>query len=153
MLHPEFELLGTSWELALRADGYADNTVPAYQNAVRSLAAWLSQSHDGVGPAALTRDHVRGWLVYVRETHSASTARAGSPGCGISAASWSPRGRPTATEGVKTPAPGEPETPVLSAERMIKRRGQRAGIDGLHATCFATPGRTPSGRPAETRAT
>jgi hypothetical protein len=28
-------LFTVSWELALRADGYADNTVKAYQNAVQ----------------------------------------------------------------------------------------------------------------------
>ena len=38
MSHPDFAVLTVSWELALRADGYADNTVKAYQNAVRSLA-------------------------------------------------------------------------------------------------------------------
>jgi hypothetical protein len=29
--HPDFAVLTVSWELALRADGYADNTVKAYQ--------------------------------------------------------------------------------------------------------------------------
>ena len=38
MSHPDFAVLTVSWELALRPDGYADNTVKAYQNAVRSLA-------------------------------------------------------------------------------------------------------------------
>jgi hypothetical protein len=37
MSHPDFAVLTVSWELALRADGYADNTVKAYQKAV---AAW-----------------------------------------------------------------------------------------------------------------
>jgi integrase len=36
MSHPDFAVLTVSWELALRADGYADNTVKAYQNAVQS---------------------------------------------------------------------------------------------------------------------
>ena len=35
MQHPDFAV---SWELALRADGYAVDTVKAYQDAVRSLA-------------------------------------------------------------------------------------------------------------------
>ena len=35
-----------SWELALRADGYADNTVKAYQKAVQSLADWLAEHLD-----------------------------------------------------------------------------------------------------------
>jgi hypothetical protein len=31
MAHPDFAVPTVSWELALRADGYADNTVKAYQ--------------------------------------------------------------------------------------------------------------------------
>ena len=38
MQHPDFAVLTVSWELALRADGYAVDTVKAYQDAVRSLA-------------------------------------------------------------------------------------------------------------------
>jgi hypothetical protein len=59
----------------LRADGYADNTVKAYQNAVRSLAGWLAEHHPEVGPAELDRQHIRGWLVEVRERRSSNTAR------------------------------------------------------------------------------
>ena len=43
MQHPDFAVLTVSWELALRAAGYADNTVKAYQKAVRSLAEWLAE--------------------------------------------------------------------------------------------------------------
>jgi hypothetical protein len=48
-----------SWELALRADGYADNTVKAYQKAVQSLADWLAERHPEVGPIKLDRQHIR----------------------------------------------------------------------------------------------
>ena len=57
MQHPDFAVLTVSWELALRADGYAANTVKAYQNAVRSLADWLAELHPDVGPAELDRQH------------------------------------------------------------------------------------------------
>jgi Phage integrase, N-terminal SAM-like domain len=67
--------LTVSWELTLRADGYAANTIKAYQNAVRSLAGWLAEHHPDVGPVELDREHVRGWLVHLRETRSSSTAR------------------------------------------------------------------------------
>ena len=77
MQHPDFAVLTVSWELALRADGYADNTVKAYQNAVRSLADWLAEHHPKVGPAQLERQHIRGWLVEVRERHSSNTAQRG----------------------------------------------------------------------------
>ena len=43
MSHPDFAVLTVSWELALRADGHADGTVKAYQNAVLSLADWLAE--------------------------------------------------------------------------------------------------------------
>jgi hypothetical protein len=43
MNHPDFAVLTVSWELALRADGYADYTVKAYQNAVRSVAGKASR--------------------------------------------------------------------------------------------------------------
>ncbi|HYT25901.1 MAG TPA: site-specific integrase, partial [Actinomycetota bacterium] len=63
-MHPDFALLGASWELALRADGYAEHTVRSYRRALASLAAHLEQAgHGGVVPAELTRDQVRGWLV------------------------------------------------------------------------------------------
>ncbi len=65
MQHPDFAVFTVSWVLALRADGYADNTVKAYQNAVRSLADWLAEHHPEVGPAELDRQHIRGWLVEV----------------------------------------------------------------------------------------
>ena len=41
MSHPDFAVFTVSWELALlRADGSANGTVKAYQNAVRSLDGW-----------------------------------------------------------------------------------------------------------------
>ena len=51
-------MLTVSWELALGADGYAENTVKAYQNAVRSLGGWLAERHPEVGPVELERRHV-----------------------------------------------------------------------------------------------
>jgi hypothetical protein len=42
MSHPDFAVLTVSWELALRADGYAENTVRAHQNVVRSMTGWLA---------------------------------------------------------------------------------------------------------------
>jgi integrase-like protein len=60
MSHRDFAVLTVSWELALRADGYADRTVKAYQNAVRSLADWLAEQHPEVGPTELDRRHIRG---------------------------------------------------------------------------------------------
>jgi hypothetical protein len=58
--HLDFDVFTVSWELALRADGYADNTVTAYQRAVQNLAGWLAEHHPEVGPIELDRDHVPG---------------------------------------------------------------------------------------------
>jgi len=116
MQHPDFAVLTVSWELALRADGYAVNTVKAYQNAVRSLAGWLAEHHPGVGPAELDRQHLRGWLVEVRERHSSNTARGWFAGvrhfCRCSRA----RARPTGT-----PRPGSGRRPQAIPRRRSCR--------------------------------
>ena len=66
MSHPDFAVLTVSWELALQANGDAENTVRAYQNLVRSLAGWLAEHHPEVGPAEFDRRHVRGFAVLGR---------------------------------------------------------------------------------------
>jgi len=47
--NPEFEALAVSWELSLRADGYSDNTIKAYRQAVAQLARWLAENGSNVG--------------------------------------------------------------------------------------------------------
>ncbi len=102
--------------LALRADGYAANSVLAYRLALQSLAGWLATNHPDVGPATLGRDHVRGWLAHVRETTSSSSARTWFSGvrhfCRFLAAEG--EADHDATQGVKTPKAGEQTTPVLA---------------------------------------
>jgi site-specific recombinase XerD len=131
MAHPDFDVLTVSWELALRADGYADNTVTAYQNAVRNLAGWLAEHYPGVGPADLDRDHVRGWLVHLRETRSSSTARGWFAGVRHFCRWLQAEGEADrdATAGIRTPAPGDPETPVLSDEELRRLLATCAGAD------------------------
>jgi site-specific recombinase XerD len=109
MSHPDFAVLTVSWELALRADGHADNTVKAYQNAVRSLASWLAEHHPEVGPADLNRQHIRGWLVEVRERHSSNTARGWFAGVHHFCRWMESEGETgrDATAGIRTPAPGD----------------------------------------------
>jgi site-specific recombinase XerD len=74
-IHPDFAILSAAWELSLSADGYADNTLASYRRALASFAAWLAANAAGVGPAQATREHVRGWIVHIRETTSSGTAR------------------------------------------------------------------------------
>ena len=130
MRHPDFAVLTVSWELALRADGYADGTVKAYQNAVRSLAGWLAEHHPEVGPTELDRQHIRGWLVDVRERLSSNTARGWFAGVRHFCRWMESEGETDrdATAGIRTPAPGDPKTPVLSD----------ADLRALLATCAGT---------------
>jgi site-specific recombinase XerD len=131
MQHPDFAVLTVSWELALRADGYADGTVKAYQNAVRSLADWLAEHHPEVGPTELDRQHIRGWLVALREGHSSNTARGWFAGVRHFCRWLQSEGEADqdATAGIRTPAPGDPETPVLSDADLRALLAICAGTD------------------------
>src|SRR6266508_6530259 len=119
-MHPDFELLTASWTLAVQADGYAPNTLQTYRKAVASLAVWLADHHPDVGPAELEREHVRGWLVHVRQAASASTARAWFSGVRHFTRWLVAEGEAEvdATAGIKQPRPDEPHTPVLSAVEL-----------------------------------
>jgi site-specific recombinase XerD len=131
MRHPEFDVLTASWELALQADGYAENTVKVYRAPVRSLADWLAEQHPDVGPVELDRDHVRGWLVHVRQTRSSSTARGWFPGVRHFARWLQSEGEANrdATAGIRSPSAGDPQTPVLSVEELRALLGACARPD------------------------
>jgi hypothetical protein len=87
MSHPDFAVLtvSESWRY-----GYANNT----SRPIRwRCGVWLAQYHPDVGPAELDRQHIRGWLVEVRETRSSSTAWVGSLQSGTSAGGCRARAR------------------------------------------------------------
>lgn len=129
--HPEFADLGSSWELTLRADGYAANTLRSYLAAMANLVGWLAEHHPGVGPLDVTRDHARAWVVHLRETTSSGTARSWFAGV-RHFARWlvaeEERDRDF-TDGIKTPPPNQPTTPVLSADDLRALLGTCAGND------------------------
>jgi site-specific recombinase XerD len=114
--HPDFALLGNSWDLSLRADGYAANTITSYRRALRMFADWLAGQSGNLGPGDVTRDHIRGWVVHVRDTTSSGTARSWFAGVRHFFRWLVEEGEigrdPTAS--VKTPKPNDPSTPVLS---------------------------------------
>jgi site-specific recombinase XerD len=118
MAHPDFDVFTVSWGLALRADGYAHNILVAYRTAVRNLADWLADHRPQIGPLELEREHVRGWLVHVRETRSSATARGWFADVRHFCRWLQAEGETDrdATAGIKTPAPGDPETPVLDLD-------------------------------------
>lgn len=115
-----FADLTVSWELALSSDGYARNTLTSYMRAVASFAAWLAEHHPEVDAASVRRDHVRGWVVHVRESASSGTARSWFAGVRHffrwMVAEDERDDDPTA--GIKTPAPNDPTTPVLSEDQI-----------------------------------
>lgn len=118
--HPDFEILADSWELALRADGYADNTVASYRRALRSLADWLADHHSDTAPHEVTREHVRGWLVQLRENTSSGTARSWFPGVRKFYRWAVEEGEcdTDPTDGIRTPPPNQTHTPVLSLDDL-----------------------------------
>jgi site-specific recombinase XerD len=118
-VHPDFTVLIDSWLLAMEADGYAPNTRTSYGKALDSLTASLP---DDVAPEAVTRDHVRGWLVSVRSETSSSTARSWLAGVRHFFRWALVEGEISTdpTTGIKTPLPDDPKTSVL-AERDIRR--------------------------------
>lgn len=138
-----------SWELALRADGYAENTVKAYRKAVRSLADWLAEHQTEVGPAELKRQHIRGWLVEVRERHSSNTARGWFAGARHFCRWMESEGETDrdATAGIRTPAPGDPETAVLSDEALRALLATCAGTDSTARQATAIVRVPPHGPP------
>ncbi|MEW2382329.1 tyrosine-type recombinase/integrase [Micromonospora sp. NPDC047707] len=129
--HQDFALLGESWELSLNADGYAANTLRAYPNALRQLAVWLAASHPGVGPLDVTRDQIRAWIVHVRDSSSTGTARSWFAGVRhffrwLVAEGETDR---DPTEGIRTPPPNQPTTPVLPLDDVRALLGTCTGKD------------------------
>ncbi|MET0423611.1 MAG: tyrosine-type recombinase/integrase [Actinoplanes sp.] len=119
-VHPDFEALLPSWTLAIQADGYSANTLTAYRHALRKLAGWMAEHHPGVGPEDMTRDHIRGWLVDLRQTRSKNTARTWFPGV-RHFFRWAIDEQEITvdpTEGIRTPTAGETRTDVLKHDEI-----------------------------------
>jgi site-specific recombinase XerD len=119
-MHPDFDVLSDSWDLALNADGYSANTRAAYRQATRSLARWLADAQPDAGPADLTRDHIRGWLAHLRDTTSPNTARGWFAGVRHFCRWMVAEGETSedATVGIRTPKQGDPHTPTLREDQI-----------------------------------
>lgn len=119
-MHPDFAVLEESWKLTLDADGYAVNTIASYQQALRHFATWLAAEHPDIGPADVTRNHVRSWIVYVREKASSGTARSWFPAVRKFYRWAVDEGEADAdpTDGIRTPSPNDPTTPVLTIAQV-----------------------------------
>lgn len=74
-MNHSFASLVPSWRLAMEVENKSPKTIKSYTETVDLLDRWLDE-HDHPGdPAALGVDVIRRWLVEVKETRSASTAR------------------------------------------------------------------------------
>ncbi len=131
MTHPEFETLAVSWELSMRADGYSPGTVRTYRQSVDALARWLADSGPESGPLDLTRDLVRGWLGHLRETGSVATAQTRFAALKHFTRWLVAEGETTTdpTLGIRGPKPGQPTTPVLTADELGRLLGTCSGKD------------------------
>lgn len=100
----------------MRADGYAENTVRSYRRALADFGAWLARRHPGLSPTDAAREHIRGWLVATREQSSSGSARSMYAGVRHFYRWCLAEGeiQVDPTEGVKTPAPNDQTTPVLT---------------------------------------
>lgn len=119
-VHQDFATFAASWQLSLDADGYAENTRRSYGRALAEFAGWLAAERPGAGPVETTAADVRGWVVAVRDRSSSGTARSLFAGLrhfyGWLQAEGERADDPT--RAVKTPAPNDPKTPVLSTEEL-----------------------------------
>ena len=119
-MHPDYDALLDSWELALDADGYPATTLRAYRIGVQRFAAWLHVEHPDVDPLSIDRQHIRGWLAGARDRYSVNSIRAWYTGlrhfCGWLLAEGETTTDPTV--GVRGPRPGETATNVLADDAV-----------------------------------
>jgi site-specific recombinase XerC len=97
-------------------------------------SAPCAEHHPDVGPVELDRQHIRGWLVDLRESRSSNTARGWFAGVRHFCRWLQSEGETDrdATAGIRTPAPSDPETAVLSDEEL------RALLATCAGTAFTT---------------
>jgi site-specific recombinase XerD len=126
---PTFQALIDSWELALRADGYSPRTLTSYLTSMRFFTGWLATHHPDAGPRDVTRDHVRAWIVHLRETTSSGTARSRFPAIRHFYRWAIDEHEATAdpTDGLRTPAPNQVHTPVLTVDQIRAILGTCSG--------------------------
>ncbi|HZO64243.1 MAG TPA: tyrosine-type recombinase/integrase [Kribbellaceae bacterium] len=118
--HPDFGLLADSWDITLDSEMYALNTRRSYARALTNLARWLAERDPDIGPAEVTRDHVRRWIIHTRESTSSGTARSMFAGVRHFFA-WAAREGEIPTDptaGVRTPPPNDPTTPLVTIEEI-----------------------------------
>lgn len=129
--HPDFATLADSWDLTLDSDQYAHNTRRSYGRALVGFAGWLAEHHPDAGPVDVTRDQVRAWIVHIRNVTSSGTARSHFAGIRHFFKWALVEGEVTVdpTDGIRTPPPNDPRTPLLSIEDIRALLATCAGRD------------------------
>lgn len=129
--HPDFAVLGDSWQMSMEADGYGAATRNGYSKAMGSFAAWLAEHSPGSGPCDTTRDDVRGWLVELRRTRAQNTARTYFAGVRHFFRFLHAEGEidRDPCEGIRSPSPAEPVTEVVSPADLSRLVESCAGRD------------------------
>lgn len=129
--HSDFALLSDSWQLALGAEQYSPNTIRSYTRALIHFGNWLALQEPGASPTEVTRDHIRGWIIDVREATSSGTARSLFPGLRHfyrwMVAEGETENDPTA--GTRTPRPNDASTPTLTMAQIRAMLATCAGPD------------------------
>ena len=70
----EFSSLVDSWRRDLRARNLAPKTIKTYGESADQFVAWLEEEREVTAPAAVERDHIRGFTSHLLDTRSAATA-------------------------------------------------------------------------------
>jgi site-specific recombinase XerD len=124
-IHPDFRFFEDSWMLALASDSYSPSTQTSYRASLESLATFLAVEAPDVGPMEVSRDDIRRWLIFERELRSSATARSRFAGV-RHFFRWMVEEQERSddpTQGIRSPPPGDPLTPVLSVEDLRKLVG------------------------------
>lgn len=129
-LHPEFVALEPSWELALRADGYADNSVATFLRGFRHLVRWAAAERPGAGPDDLDQNDIRAWLGSQRDGAPSSTrSRFDSVRYFYRWAEQEDEVDDNPLEGLRGPRVNDPETPTVTVEQLASLLANCSGRD------------------------
>lgn len=125
---PLYRALIGSWTLAMDAENKAPRTVEGYTETLGLFVRWLAEHGRPLDPAQLDSDTVREWLVELRDTRSASTARTRWTGLRSFFAWCAEEGEaPNALAGVRPPEVPEKLTPILGEDDVRRLLASCAG--------------------------
>jgi integrase/recombinase XerC len=129
--HPDWDALGSSWELSLQAEGFSKNSVETNLHGLRKIRDWATANRDGAGPFDLTRTDVRSWMAWMLEIGAASSARRRFD-TNRKFYAWCVDEGETDTnpfDGLRGPVPNKPRTPTVKPDQLKALRDACGGRD------------------------